>query len=126
MIKVDGVMYDVPVLAVERECEFLDRWAKRNTSGVLKRKLIGVYFNYNMSFLFPTANPAAYKALYKKLSEPKEFHLITTYGEDGEYTYKAYINKLTDKVVRVESSGNVYWSDLSCKFIAESPAKTPL
>lgn len=125
MITVDGISYDVPVLGVERECEFLDKWAKRTTLGVLKRKLIGVYFNYTMTFVFPTARPAEYRRLYKKLSEPVEFHEITTYGEDGTYTYKAYINKLTDKVVRVESTDNVYWTNLSCKFIAQSPAKRP-
>ena len=76
VITIDGKAFDVPVIKLERQAEFLDKYAERVQSGELKRELIGVYYNYSLE-LGATSNKEEYHALWDKLTEPKEFHQVT-------------------------------------------------
>ena len=45
-IKVDGIYYDIPMVSLKRNADFLDKYAERSEEGDLLRELIGVYYNY--------------------------------------------------------------------------------
>ena len=46
-IYIDGMYFDVPLVSVKREANFLDKVAGRTEDdGDLYRELIGVYLNY--------------------------------------------------------------------------------
>jgi hypothetical protein len=46
-LTIDGEVYNVAVLTgLDRNADFLDKYAERTDDGDLKRELIGVYFNY--------------------------------------------------------------------------------
>lgn len=123
MITIDGVSYNVPVTGLNRIGEFLDASASRVTSGVLKRKLIGVYFNYEINFGVGV-DPDEYDSLYEKLSEPVEFHTVEMPYNNETLTFVAYVTSMNDSLLRKTKDRN-YWSGLSVKFIAKSPQKTP-
>lgn len=124
MIVIDGVTYNVPVVALRRRGEFLDKYAERTEDGVLHRELIGVYFNYELEFGAGGA-PVDYAALWLKLTEPVEFHSVTVPDENGvSYTYTAYVSNVSDELRRVRA-GQPFWKSLTANFIAQSPARVP-
>lgn len=119
VVMVDSMSYNVPVVALRRRAEFLDKYAERTEDGVLHRELIGVYYNYEIEF-GADADPVEYNALWDKLSEPAEFHTVTVLG----YTFTAYFSNVGDEVRRVHD-GQPYWRGLTAHFIAQSPARVP-
>jgi hypothetical protein len=120
MIIIDGVTYDIPVISIKRTADFLDKFAERTADGVLHRALIGVYFNYKLQ-LGSTTDTAEYAALWAKLTEVKEFHIVTVPDESGDYTFTAYFSNVGDELRKIKNSKN-YWKGLTVNFIARSPA----
>ena len=122
LITIDSTTYNVPVVAITRTADFLDKFAERTEDGVLHRELIGVYFNYTIQF--GQAPMADYALLWAKLTEAEEFHRVILPDEDGQtLEFYAYFAGISDKLVRVVGSTR-YWKDLKVKFIAQSPAVT--
>lgn len=126
MIEIDGIAYDVPILSLKRKAEFLDKYAERTEDGVLHRELIGVYYNYELTF-GRTADLTEYATLWAKLTEADEFHQVSVPDFDGlggQYTFQAYFAGVSDEL-RKESSTETFWKNLTVNFIAQSPAITP-
>lgn len=123
-IIIDGVTFDIPVLAITRRADFLDKYAERTIDGVLHRELIGVYFNYSIKF-GQTTDTAEYAALWEKLTEPEEFHTVTVPDEDGTaYTFTAYFSNVGDELRRLDGA-TAFWKSLTANFTAKSPERTP-
>lgn len=120
-IYIDGTAYDVPVNDLKRTADVLDKYANRTESGDLKRKGIGVYFNYEITF-GDTLNTTAYNALYDKLTEAEEFHNVRVPASDGDYTFEAYITKVSDKMI-AQYKGKNYFGELKANFTAKAPAR---
>lgn len=124
MIEIDGMAYNVSVTRLTRTGEFLDSSASRVTSGTLKRKLIGVYYNYEIS-VGTGVDADEYAAFYDKITEPVEFHTVTFPYNNDTLTFVAYVTSTSDELIRRTKSGKNYWGGLSVKFIAKDPQKTP-
>lgn len=124
MITIDGVTYNVPVISIKRKAEFLDKYANRNEEGDLLRKLIGVYFNYQIQFASPKSIDEAteYARLWDKLTEPVEFHIVTVPDEGGDFTFTAYFSNVGDELKKQKAATN-YWKNLTVNFLAKSPAR---
>ena len=120
-VYIDGTRYDVPVSSLKRVADVLDKYATRTENGSLKRKIIGVYYNYEITF-GDTLNTQIYHALYDKLTEPEEFHEITVPASDGDFTFTAYITKVSDNLV-MQYDGKNYFGELKASFTAQSPAR---
>lgn len=123
MITIDGHTYDIGITSLKRKAEFLDKYAERTENGTLRRELIGVYFNYQLT-LDPGTDTAEYAALWDKLTEPEEFHNVTVWDEDGEYTFVAYFSSVGDEIRKVKRDSTTFWKSLTVNFIARSPART--
>ena len=119
MIIVDGISYDVPINSLTRKTEFLDSYADRTENGDLKRKLIGVYYNYELK-ISPTKNTAAYNAFWDKITEATEFHQVTI--PFVNYSFTAYISNVSDSLKKVNGN-ELIWDGLTVSFIAKSPAR---
>lgn len=120
-ITIDGVTYNVPVMSIKRNADFLDKFAERTADGKLHREIIGVYFNYKLQF--GQASMADYTALWDKLTEPVEFHTVVIPDEDGDLTFTAYFSNVGDELVRVKGASR-YWKNLTANFIAQEPARS--
>jgi hypothetical protein len=118
-IIIDSVTYDIPVVSIVRRADFLDKFAERTEDGVLHRELIGVYFNYQISF-GRTTNTTEYAALWNKLTEVEEFHTVTVPDESGDYTFTAYFANVGDELRKTRTAAN-FWQNLTVNFIAKSP-----
>lgn len=122
-IRIDGTYFDVPLVSVKRTGDFFDKYAERVSDGELKRELIGVYFNYQMTF-GTIDNDVLYSALWDKLTEPVEFHDFTFPTVGGVYSFRGYISSVSDEIEKVLSSGAKF-QGLQCKFTAKMPARRP-
>lgn len=121
---IDGTYFDVPFISIKRSADFLFKYAKRNLAGVLLAELIGVYFNYTVTFGV-IDDMALYDRLWNKLTEPKVFHTIKIPRHNGTYyTYTAYMNNVSDEFEKILSDRTVM-SGLTATFTAKSPARTP-
>ena len=122
MLIIDGQTYRIPVLSLKRKADFLDKYANRTEDGVLHRELIGVYFNYQLQ-LGSDVDRAEYARLWRKLTEPVEFHTVTVPDEAGDYTFTAYFSNVGDEVRRIDGQKN-YWKGLTVNFTAQAPARS--
>lgn len=122
-MSIDGKFFDIPFISIKRKAEFLDKYAKRTQDGILRRELIGVYYNYTMS-IGTIDDVDTYKALWDKLTEPEEFHEVVVPDVDGTYRYKAYVAGVSDEFERILGNKAVM-KGLTCEFIAQRPARTP-
>lgn len=117
-LEIDGIKYNLPVKTdVTRNFDLLDKYAKRTDNGYLKRKLIGVYKNYQMNFAEQTVqNYDEYNRLVDKLTEPVDFHTVKI----GNYTFRCYISSVGDTLYKYKD-GKEYYKNLTAKFTAEGP-----
>jgi hypothetical protein len=123
VIKIDSTTYNIKVLNINRRADFLDKSAGRTANGVLKRKLLGVYFNYSLSFGVGV-DSAEYALLYEKLTEATEFHTVEIPYNNMMFEFEAYFSEINDSLLRYKDD-NGYWTGLTVDFIAKEPAKIP-
>lgn len=125
VFSIDGETFDIGVVSLKREAPVLDKFAERTEDGDLNREIIGVYFNYTMTFPEMNINMNEYARLYDKVTEPVEFHTVTVPGTIGSFTYQAYITGVTDELLRIDLDKNInYWGNLQIKFIAKTPSRS--
>lgn len=120
-IYIDGMYFDIPLISLKRNAEFLDKYAKRTRDGDLKRSLIGVYYNYTLS-IGDIDDLAVYKQLWDKLTEPVEYHDFEVPDIRGTYTFRGYISSVSDEYKKIEEDISCF-GNLACKFIAKKPAR---
>jgi len=126
-IVIDSISYDVPIIALDETCDFLDKYAERTEDGILHRELIGCYFNQQIQFGSPAnaTQKAAMDSLWLKLTEADEFHTVTVPDTDGvDFTFTAYFASVK-RSLRKWNSSETYWRGMTANFIAQSPAKVP-
>lgn len=121
MLEVDGLVFHVPVVSVTRKADVLDRYANRTESGILRRSVIGVYYNYSIQF-GATYDTKEYARLWDKLTEPVEYHEVVVPGTNGDYKFTAYITGVQDEVMLVRQAYN-YFKNLQAEFTAQAPAR---
>lgn len=122
-IKIDGVYYDIPMISIKRTADFLDKYAERTEDGDLKRELIGVYFNYQMSF-GTIDDVEGYEKLWDVLTEPVEYHDFDLPTTKGTYSFRGYVSSVSDEIEKVFSK-TARFAGLQCKFIAKKPSRIP-
>mgnify|MGYP006928634353 CR=1 FL=1 len=122
-IKIDGIDYNIPLASVKRTADFLDKYAERTEDGDLKREILGVYFNYQLS-IGTINDEEEYEKVYDKLTEPVEYHDFELPTTRGTYQFRGYISSVSDEVEKIFSD-TARFKGLSCKFTAKKPARTP-
>lgn len=124
-IEVDGIHFDIPMVSLKRNADFLDKYAERVETGELLRELIGVYYNFTL-----TAGTSSdfgdtdYDAFWDKMTEPVEFHDISIPTKNGYYTFKGYISSVSDEYKKILDN-EAEFTGFTCKLTAKLPARTP-
>lgn len=119
----DDVNCAIGLIKIGRKVDVLDKFAERTIDGDLKREILGVYFNYTLEFsLF--WDMEQYDRLFKKLTEPKEFHRITIVSNTSVYTYQGYISGVED-VIEYAKGNQRRITGLKCSIIAKQPTLRP-
>lgn len=124
-IKVDGTFFDIPMVSLKRNADFLDKYAERTEDGELHRELIGVYYNYTLTVGTSTDfGETDYDAFWDKMTEPVEFHQISLPTKNGYYTFTGYISSVSDEYKKILDN-KAEFTGFTCKFTAKSPARKP-
>lgn len=126
LLRIDGQKFDVRLTKVERSANILDRFARRNTAGGLIRKVIGTYYNYSLEFAYNDA-ASRYDILWKKLTEPVEFHDILIVDSINTINFTGYIANVKDKIIYADpfDGSKRIFEGLSCDLIARFPYRIP-
>ena len=122
-IRIDGITYDIPLVSVKRTADFLDKYAERSEDGDMQRELIGVYFNYQMSF-GTIDDDSLYDALWEVLTRPVEYHDFELPTTRGRYAFRGYVSGVSDEIEKIMSD-TAKFKGLQCKFIAKKPSRRP-
>ncbi len=123
-IYIDGELYDVPLVSIERSFDVLDKYAERNEdSGDLVREILGVYLNYTLTFGI-IDDPDLYQRLIGKLTEPEEFHDFKMPHTKGTFEFRGYISKVKDSYLKIYDE-TAEFNNLSCQFTMKKPFRTP-
>ncbi len=130
MITIDGENFNVPLLSIKETADFLDKYAERTEDGVLQREIIGVYYNYQLTFGRPisTTDITEYANLWLKLTEPVPFHDVTVpdVNSTGDtLTFTAYFAGVSHEIRKAKPSAAAFWKNLTVNFISKSPSRTP-
>ncbi len=122
-IIVDGIYYDIPMVSLKRNADFLDKYAERTEDGELHRELIGVYYNYTLTAGTSTDfGDTDYDAFWDKMTEPVEFHDISIPTKSGYYTFRGYISSVSDEYKKILDN-TAEFTGFTCKLTAKSPAR---
>lgn len=124
LFSIDGETFDIPLVTVKRESSVLDKYATRTEGGDLQREIIGVYYNYTLTFPQLNLEREEYDRLWDKVTEPVEFHTFVVPSSSGTFSFKGYITTSGDELKR-SRDGKHYWGGLSIKLIAKAPARVP-
>lgn len=124
-IMVDGTYFDIPMVSLKRNADFLDKYAERTEDGELHRELIGVYYNYTLTVgTSSDFGDTDYDAFWDKMTEPVEFHDISIPIKSGYYTFRGYISSVSDEYKKILNN-EAEFTGFTCKFTAKSPARKP-
>ena len=117
---VDGVVYQVPIIELERKGDILDLEAKRTQDGVLHRKVIGTYYNYTLKI--GKCDTETYNNLWWVLTAPQASHMIELPHDHIEF--EGYFGSCKDNITFVTSEG-FKAKGFSCNLVMTRPARTP-
>ena len=123
-IRIDGTLYNVPLISIKRNFDVLDKYAERDEeNGDLQREIIGVYANYTLAF-GTIDDDDTYEQLIDKLTEPVEFHDFVMPTTKGEFEFKGYISQVSDEITKIMKE-TARFKGLTCKFTMKKPFRTP-
>lgn len=125
-IKIDGIFFDIPMVSLKRNADFLDKYAERTEDGGLQRELIGVYYNYTLTVgTSSDFGDTDYDAFWDKMTEPVEFHEISIPTKNGYYTFTGYISSVSDEYKKILDN-KAEFTGFTCKMTAKSPSRRPV
>lgn len=119
-MSIDGIFYDIPLVSIKRNADFLEKFAERNESGTVIMETIGVYYNYTVNV--GTINDAAtYEALFEHITNPKKrFHKVVLPNGMNTFTFEGYFSSISDEVEKVLEQG-VKFKGLTWKMTSKNP-----
>ena len=125
VFKIDNIDFTAGLININRKVNILDRYAERTINGDLKREILGVYYNYSLTFSqFWDMNQ--YDKLFSKLTEPKEFHTIYLPKNNGYYEFQGYIAGVEDVIEFSKNESERIITGLKCDIISKQPTFRPL
>lgn len=124
IFKIDNIDFTAGLISINRKVNVLDKYAERAIDGDLKREIIGVYYNYSLTFS-QFWDMEQYDRLFSKLTEPREFHTIWLPKNNSYYQFKGYVAGVEDVIEFVRGESERIVTGLKCDIIAKEPTLRP-
>nr|DAE11338.1 MAG TPA: hypothetical protein [Myoviridae sp. ctq9w2]DAM86687.1 MAG TPA: hypothetical protein [Caudoviricetes sp.]DAZ48112.1 MAG TPA: hypothetical protein [Caudoviricetes sp.] len=121
---IDGITYNIPLISIKRNLDFLEKYAERSEDGDIKIETIGLYKNYTISIgLIEDAE--LYDQLIEHITDcENRFHHVTLPDASKQFDFYGYFSSIKDEVEKVLETGAQY-KGLSWKMTSKKPYKTP-
>lgn len=125
MFTVDGVAYNVRVLALTRKFALLETGVSgRTQDGQMYRDLYGTYYHYSITVAQRGEDAQALEAFWQAVSDPAVSHLcVFPYGQ-RTLTQRMYV-KTGEQALQRKETGKNHWGELKIEFIALAPEVVP-
>ncbi len=120
VFKIDKQDFTAGLVNIQRKVSVLDKYAERTIYGDLKREIIGIYYNYSLTFS-QFWDMEQYDKLFAKLTEPREFHIINLPKNIGYYEFKGYVAGVEDVIEFVRGESRRIITGLKCDIITKEP-----
>ena len=124
-ITIDGHAYNVPIVSMSMTSDPLEKSAERTANGKLHVERIGVFDNFTLQFAAPRslAEVTELAALCVVITSATVFHSVLIPGVNGGVAWQAYFAGVK-RDLRKRVSTTMFWKNLSCSVIAQSPTRT--
>jgi hypothetical protein len=121
-ITVNGVEYDVELMEIKIQGDFLYKYFERTQSGDTKTEAIGFFENQVLGFGYKPDNDfvALYEELSTKNSEGNYNKTIEVFAPTGIYTFEMYPDMLHIDMKRLEDDDTAWWGVMLVTFTATS------
>jgi hypothetical protein len=127
MIKIDGKDYNVSVIEVKLDAEFMYKYAERTEDFNLNYELGAVFFNQSLTFGVEDSENDDFVALYKLLTgkgvDSGTGHNVEIWTPIGKMTFLMYPNKVQVDMLKQRGT-RTWWENMQVKFIAVKPAES--
>lgn len=127
MIRIDGKEYNVSVISVNLDAEFMYKYAERTEDFNLNYELGAVFFNQSLTFGVEDSENEDFVALYRLLTtkgiDKGTGHNVEIWTPLGQMTFLMYPNKVQVEMQKARGS-KTWWQDMQVKFIAVKPAES--
>ncbi len=116
---IDGIDFTdyAKYIKYDRKVNFLDKYAKRDTTGTLNRELIGTFIVYTVEM---DIDISKYNDLWNILIKPVDFHYVTLPDSTGEISFYAYVADIKDTGSKFKDGINKF-KNLTVEFIPRNP-----
>ena len=120
---IDGMVYNIPLVSIARNMDFLEKYAERTEDGDIKIETIGLYKNYTVSIgLIDDAE--TYDSLIEHITDcENRFHHVSLPDASRQFDFYGYFSSIKDEVEKVFDTGARY-KGLSWKMTSKKPYKT--
>ncbi len=128
MITVDGRLYNVDVVEVGLDVEFIYKYAERTENYELSYELGAVYYNQSLTFGTSGTQNADFRDLFALLSTRSGIdsgtgHNVEIWTPLGRLPFLMYPDKLSLSLVHLGKNEESWWSGFTVKFIAVKPVE---
>ena len=129
MITVDGRLYNVDVVEVGLDVEFIYKYAERTENYGLAYELGAVYYNQSLTFGVSGTGNKDFVDLFALLSTKSRIdsgtgHNVAVLTPLGELTFLMYPDKLSLQLLHLGAGAESWWSGFTVKFIAVKPVES--
>lgn len=119
--KINGVKYDVSVVAIEESFNIL---YSSNTGRTMAKGArmtldpLGTFFGHNVTVRRKPGKEKSFDDLYKKISTPTYTGVRVEVAHDQTVIkYDAYISNGTRQLVRITNKGKLLWGELAINIV---------
>ena len=117
----DGVAYNVQVMALSRSFEVKDAISASVTQGGnIYRNPIGTYYNYSMTVREKDGDRGAFDAFWEAISKPVASHVCVFPYNQTTLTQRMYVTSGNQEIRRLHKNG-AEWKDITVQFMAQTP-----
>ena len=122
-IFIDKTFYDIPLVSIKRNADFLEKFAERNEAGEIIGETIGVYYNYTVN-IGVINDPVLYKKLFEDLTSCRNRYNreVILPNDRNDFVFHGYFSSISDEVSKVFDN-HVEYKGLTFKMTSRVPTK---
>lgn len=119
---IDNVSYNVPLVSVQVDYSFLEKYANRTEDGDIKIETIGGYQNYTIK-IGTLDDPTTFKRIWDVITNPNNrFHTVQVPDDTGYGTFYGYFSSIQTSIEKILDNG-VKYKDISFKMTSKKPTR---
>ncbi len=123
-LTIDGITYNIPMVSIQRNMDFLEKYAQRTEDGDIKIETIGMYKNYTIN-IGVIDDYELYDALIEHITDcTNRFHTVVLPDAMKDFSFYGYFSSISDQVEKILDEGTRF-NGLTWTMTSKKPTKKP-